>query len=87
VIDASLVLATALQNAKISEDLTTTNTAELSEKGQWLKDLLPKNTEVMHIKRKPKYRKKLESTQIFKEKSPLFFLFFKCYIIPTQHCA
>jgi hypothetical protein len=35
VIDASLVLATALQNAKISEDLTTTNTAELSEKGQW----------------------------------------------------
>jgi hypothetical protein len=45
--------------------LTTTNTAELSEKGQWLKDLLPKNTEVMHIKRKPKYRKKLESTQIF----------------------
>jgi hypothetical protein len=43
------------------------NTAELSEKGQWLKDLLPKNTEVMHIKRKPKYRKKLESTQIFKD--------------------
>jgi hypothetical protein len=32
-----------------------------------LKDLLPKNTEVMHIKRKPKYRKKLESTQIFKD--------------------
>ena len=67
VIDASLVLATALQNAKISEELTTTNTVELSEKGQWLKDLLPKNTEVMHIKRKPKYHKKLESTQIFKD--------------------
>jgi YidC/Oxa1 family membrane protein insertase len=32
VIDASLVLATALQNAKISEELTTTNTVELSEK-------------------------------------------------------
>jgi hypothetical protein len=32
VIDASLVLATALQNAKISEELTTTNTTELSEK-------------------------------------------------------
>jgi hypothetical protein len=37
-----------LQNAKISEDLTTTNIAELSEKGQWLKDLLPKNTEVSY---------------------------------------
>jgi hypothetical protein len=61
VVDASLVLATALQNAKISEELTTTNTTELSEKGQWLKDLLPKNAEVVHIKRKPKYRKKLES--------------------------
>jgi hypothetical protein len=28
---------------------------------------LPKNAEVVHIKRKPKYRKKLESTQIFKD--------------------
>ena len=67
VVDASLVLATALQNVKIAEELTTTNTAELSEKGEWLKDLLPNNVDVLHIKRRPKYRKKLASTQIFKE--------------------
>lgn len=67
VVDASLVLATALQNPKIAEELTTTNVTELSEKGQWLKDLLPKNTSVQHIKRKPKYRKNLESTQIFRD--------------------
>ena len=67
VIDASLVLATALQNPKIAKELTTTNVAELSEKGQWLKGLLPDNADILHIKRKPKYRKKLESTQIFKE--------------------
>ena len=66
-VDASLVLATALQNVKIAEELTTTNTAELSEKGEWLKDLLPNNVDVLHIKRRPKYRKKLASTQIFKE--------------------
>ena len=67
VVDAALVLATALQNTKIADELTTTNVAELSEQGQWLKDLLPNNADVLHIKRKPKYRKKLASTQIFKD--------------------
>lgn len=67
VVDASLVLATALQTPKIAEELTTTNVSALSEKGQWLQDLLPQNALVQHIKRKPKYRKQLESTQIFKD--------------------
>ncbi len=67
VVDASLVLATALQVPKIAEELTTTNVAELSEKGKWLQNLLPQNALVQHIKRRPKYRKKLESTQIFKD--------------------
>jgi CRISPR system subtype II-B RNA-guided endonuclease Cas9/Csx12 len=67
VVDASLVLATALQVPKIAEELTTTNVTDLSEKGEWLKNLLPKNASVQHIKRKPKYRKKLQSTQIFKD--------------------
>ncbi|KAF3978786.1 MAG: hypothetical protein HFP77_00120, partial [Methylococcales symbiont of Iophon sp. n. MRB-2018] len=67
VVDAALVLAAALQNPKIAEELTTTNVAELSEKGEWLKNLLPTNIDVQHIKRKPKYRKNLESTQIFKD--------------------
>ena len=67
VVDAALVLATALQNTKIADELTTTNVAKLSEQGQWLKELLPDNADVLHIKRKPKYRKKLASTQIFKD--------------------
>ncbi|CAC9560633.1 hypothetical protein [uncultured Gammaproteobacteria bacterium] len=67
VVDAALVLATALQTPKIAEELTTTNVTDLSEKGEWLKNLLPKNASVQHIKRKPKYRKKLQSTQIFKD--------------------
>ncbi|CAB5506478.1 type II-B CRISPR-associated RNA-guided endonuclease Cas9/Csx12 [Bathymodiolus thermophilus thioautotrophic gill symbiont] len=67
VVDASLVLATALQAPKIAEELTTTNVTELSEKGEWLKNLLPKDVLVQHIKRKPKYRKDLASTQIFKD--------------------
>ncbi len=67
VVDASLVLATALQNPKIAEELQSTNVTELSEQGQWLKALLPTHADVQHIERKPKYRKNLSSTQIFKE--------------------
>lgn len=67
VVDAALVLATALQNEKISTELQTVNTMELSERGEWLSQLIPDVGEVQHIKRKPKYRKKLQSTQIFKE--------------------
>lgn len=67
VIDAALVFATALQNEKISTELQTVNTIELSEHGEWLSALIPTDGEVKHIKRKPKYRKKLQSTQIFKE--------------------
>ncbi len=74
VIDAALVLPTALQNNKIAEELKTTNTKELFkdyesklEQGQWLNDLLPAQSDVQHIERKPKYRKNLSSTKIFKE--------------------
>ena len=67
VIDAALVLAVALKSEAIAEALKTIHLTEESEKGEWLKKLLPKNGNVQHIKRKPKYCKKLQSTQIFKE--------------------
>ena len=70
VIDASLVLAAALQEPKIAEELRTLNVSELaeeSEKSEWLKKLPPIQADVQHIKRKPKYRKDLAATKIFKE--------------------
>jgi len=67
VVDAALVLAAALQNEKIAQELKTIHTTELSERGEWLSALMPTGSDVKRINRKSKYRKKLESTQIFKE--------------------
>ena len=68
VIDAAMVFATALQVAKIAEELHfDTNISGLPENPEWLKRLLPNNIDMRHIERKPTYRKKLSSVQIFKE--------------------
>lgn len=67
VIDAALTMAAALQEPKISAKLQTVDVSALSERSEWLKELPPIQVDVQHIERKPKYRKDLSSTQIFKE--------------------
>lgn len=68
VIDASLVLAAALQKYKIAQELKTTNVADLSEQGEWLKNLLPNEEASLSIERVKKYNKSdISSTKIFKE--------------------
>ncbi len=67
VIDATMVYATALQQIKISDELKTLNTTELCENGQWLSSIVPNSGQIIYIESKPKYRKNLSSTQIFKE--------------------
>lgn len=67
VIDATLVFATALQNSEIADELATLNCTEVAESGDWLSKLMPSYTDFIKVDRKPKYRKELSSTQIFKE--------------------
>ncbi len=67
VIDATMVYATALQQMKISDDLKTLNATELCENGDWLSQIIPNSGQIIYIESKPKYRKDLGSTQIFKE--------------------
>lgn len=67
VIDATMVYATALQQMKISDDLKTLNSTELCENGDWLSQIIPDSGQIIYIESKPKYRKDLSSTQIFKE--------------------
>lgn len=72
VIDAALTMAAALQDRRISKELQTVDVSALDlsalgERSAWLKELLPAQADVQHIERKPKYRKDISSTQIFKE--------------------